>query len=72
MFLQDAFGDTKEEVLRAFLKIAQLPEAGQASDKAIPPRSSCRQDQYFLSLLFLTQEEELMYAYVLKNLPKCF
>jgi len=44
VFLQVAFGVTKEEVLRAFLQIAQLPKAGQASDKAIPPRSSCRQD----------------------------
>ena len=35
----------KEEVVRVFLQIAQLPEVGQASDKAIPPRSSCRQDQ---------------------------
>ena len=33
-----------------FLQIAQLPEAGQASDKAIPPRSSCRQDQYYSNI----------------------
>jgi len=32
--LQVAFGVPKEEVLRVLLQIAQLPEAGQASDKA--------------------------------------
>ena len=51
MCLQVAFGVPKKEVLRVFLQITQLPEAGQASDKAIPLRSSCRQDHFVIVFL---------------------
>jgi len=70
MCLQVAFGVPKEEVLKVFLQIAQLPEAGQAGDKAIPPRSSCRQDQMEMRILLIDSNKDASCRHVGEGCPR--